>query len=442
MASILLTSFFLGTRASDFSKETVVVIPATSVVTAAEVVADSLVESSLRSYLFPRDLKQMQNDLKTTGFDGISGILIEIDDASKIKMIPDLVKFLSQTDLLDHLDFRNADGSPSFTVRLVYSDEESLTALWNNDILARFFNFSVILDKKLHQVWHEDEIITTLQQYPLLWADGRTRAFVINRDKSLGATTIEITDSSVKIHGRCPNHFNFFSQMATSLSVTEFELIVTSPSTDCDISGLIATLSTLTKARIVINEPISNLLNLEILSQLPHLKSFILTTDEFFSPKCPVNLPASISVDYLELRAGQLLVKGTNQKIVIINNIKSDHQMEIYTDRTRQDWIAFQDTSEPAMNKISITISDGEDKQVFHFPADRQKLFDRLLQTDKQITINNIFIYFARVPNIRQSPTTTEELLSASISDIQEIYDLLYPVKVCFLLNDKRDIQI
>jgi hypothetical protein len=231
---------------------------------------------------------------------------------------------------------------------------------------------------------------------------------------------------SVKVSGVCPENFNFLTSITSYLEVSEFELIISTPSANCNISSIIATQATLTKARVVLNNSINTLLNLEILAQLPQLNSFILNTDESVSPKCPVKLPASFSANirYIDLHACQLT--KDSPKFVIHNNIKLGHSIEIITDRTRQDWVVFTDTSEPAMNKISTKISENHSKQVFYYPDDRQELLDRVNDISQTVEI-----YYVGNPQ-NANGNSIDQILSASKSDVQEIYDIFFTRKTIF----------
>jgi hypothetical protein len=144
--------------------------------------------SCFNTYLFPKDFNQMKRDVVEPDFNDVAGIILEIDDSAAPK-IPDLVNFLN-SDLLLRLKFLNADGSPSFTLRLVYSQDELLTPLLNDMDLGDLLTVSILLDKQLHTAMNEDEIASILHKYPLRWKDGRIRTFVIHRAKSIGATTV------------------------------------------------------------------------------------------------------------------------------------------------------------------------------------------------------------------------------------------------------------
>jgi hypothetical protein len=178
---------------------------------------DPIIESSeilLRSFSFPKDLRKMKKQVLNIGLDSINGMVIEIDDRLISARISDLIDFLKLPILQQRLRAVNDNGTASFTLRLVYSTDEILTPLWSHlELVGDLLHISIFPDKLVHFLKNEEEILSTLQENPPNWKDGRTRKFIISKAKNTVkiGTTIEISYTSFKIYGKCPSNLSFLS---------------------------------------------------------------------------------------------------------------------------------------------------------------------------------------------------------------------------------------
>jgi hypothetical protein len=364
------------------------------------------------NFSFPQDSSLMNADALKLNAEFPIEIDIEIDDSREPIGITELTEFFLTLNnrFKISVPLCTCCASPKLKVRVFYYHDETLKPLSNDLRLPESFLSILFLDKLVRIYKSEYDIISDLAINSVFLSPGKIRTFIIDTGSDQ-VSTIQVSDSSVTVSGRCPGTFNFLPRIISGLDITEVNLLISSPSETCDISSIVEVQSMLTKLFVLVNSPVRQLLNLELLSCVPNLKSFILRTDKFQSPRCPVKLPISLSsaVEYIELSAGQVIFEG--QKITI-NSSLSNHQIEIRSDYIRQHWIS--DIAEPARSKILYHIAD-DGRREFYYPDDKQVMIDEVNSDGERI--KHVRIFF----------TGSNLNLSASKSDVQEVYDIFYP---------------
>jgi hypothetical protein len=402
------------------SLETTVVIPSDVVPGSAQPPialprAESIPSDLVFSY--PRDLKKLNKLIETTRFQAVSYIGIEID--SKVSAIDHLVTFLQDPRVSSRM------ASDSLTVSLRSHSGKELSPLRQDFQFIPLIGNSLLLEQAIYDFPSIEDLSSNIP-----FIDGDLRKFTIT-ENGQEVTTIEIENSSIKIQGKCPSDFEFIQQINQRLPISEIDLTISKSSDICDITGIAAAQETLTKVRVAVNDGII-LLNLEIAAYLPHLKSFALTSDKATFTFCPVKLPNSLqssTLEYLELRAGQLHIDQPSLARIHINTHLES--ITIYADHERMDWV---DVS-PGVNKISRIYADDEEL-MFVIPEDKQKLLDSI-NSMKSIKRVNIVCRFS----FQGESDDTEDFcydLEKSAKFITDLYNKFYPMNFLRLKREPK----
>jgi hypothetical protein len=377
-------------------------------------------------FAYPSKFKELKKMIGTQ-YSEISHIVIEIE--STVTSIDELVDFIHT--IKSRLPYEGGQGiifvaENALRVTLITHVGCNLEKLWSDLDLMNRRNISLFTELNVYEFGSEDEITKSFTQQPLLNHTGHgaiDRTFVIKPEGGTVKTIIQIQGNSVIIEGKCPENFDFFRKVASSLPIERFELLISKTSVICDISQIETAQSTLKSITVIVNESITTLLDLSVASALPHLKSLSLRSDLIQPRLCPLKLPASLpyKIEFIEMTACQVYSSAapeTHQSsLTLINNITL-LPIQIYADRKRSSWFRFEDNTVQGMKNIRFQNPDEEEIFIL-FPQEKQKLVDRLESAHLMKTkVKKVNIVLMPEFSSEGERILTEEALVGEISNL------------------------